>query len=635
MHRTYAKRLARPLATVALAGGLLAPLATLGPLPDAAEAQTAPKPNIIVMIADDLDTKAMESGEDPRVRYNNIFDKIRAQGVELTNAHTVSPLCCPNRAAFLTGRYVHNHGVDENPLGYDKYVGLPLSFPPGGERPLQTANSGQPNSRPANWETADISRGMQNAGYKTVYTGKYLNGYSSQKASGLIPPGWNRWSVFDDADEQYYNYVLFEGSNDANGTQVTGARTPTFGVARTQDTDPPLGVDAPAGPNPSFRNYSTDNLRDRFLAYIDPLLGREPVFAVFSPYGPHSVDAPPGNPNVGTGSVFDRFNSQQDGTCTPAPRHTSDAQQPLSDLNRPVRRGPNNEPDINENLADKKNPFLDMRPLIDDPDPTVQDDIFEINQRHRRRVRCMRSVDDAVGAIVDKVAEKGQLANTYFFFVSDNGVQFGEQNQGQRSTVSGNMIRESSKAQPYDTSTRIPLYIRGPQVTARGPIDVLVRAHDLFSTWLQIGGATALKAGDGRPLQPLFDGAAPDGSDWARKILLVEDRYPTDFDAVIHRNGARFAAFFRFLAGEEANRPIINDVNGPHEEEYYRPDDKRTNVRNVAADPSLADALRWIRMDHMRLSDCTYDKAGTPDGGSVRCSAAENGSMMPLPSDYP
>jgi arylsulfatase A-like enzyme len=90
----------------------------------AAPALAAPtRPNIIVIIADDLgygDTGAYGS---PRVKTPNI-DALAREGVRFTQGYVAHPVCAPSRAALLTGRYQTRFGYEFNPVGRDRTGGV-------------------------------------------------------------------------------------------------------------------------------------------------------------------------------------------------------------------------------------------------------------------------------------------------------------------------------------------------------------------------------------------------------------------------------------------------------------------------------------------------------------------------------
>lgn len=72
-------------------------------------AQATEKPNIIFIVVDDLNDYIDELGGSPEVETPNI-DRITATGTLFTNAECSSPLCCPSRTSFLTGKdasYTH------------------------------------------------------------------------------------------------------------------------------------------------------------------------------------------------------------------------------------------------------------------------------------------------------------------------------------------------------------------------------------------------------------------------------------------------------------------------------------------------------------------------------------------------
>src|SRR5262245_24412005 len=75
----------------------------------------ASKPNIIVIMVDDLDTRAMEllvaNGKMPRFRQRILN---LGTAFYFRNSFVSRSQCCPSRSTFFTGQYAHNHGVFTN-----------------------------------------------------------------------------------------------------------------------------------------------------------------------------------------------------------------------------------------------------------------------------------------------------------------------------------------------------------------------------------------------------------------------------------------------------------------------------------------------------------------------------------------
>jgi N-acetylglucosamine-6-sulfatase len=130
----------------------------------------AQKPNIIEIMADDLDKKPM--------RYMTKINKLlRDQGVTLTNFQTEQSLCCPSRAVSFTGKYAHNNGVIGN------------EYPGGGYVAYHQKDE---------WRALPLW--LQNNGYVTSFSGKYFNEYPRPPqnpevgvSNKFVPPGWNKW----------------------------------------------------------------------------------------------------------------------------------------------------------------------------------------------------------------------------------------------------------------------------------------------------------------------------------------------------------------------------------------------------------------------------------------------------------
>ena len=125
-------------------------------------------------------------------------------------------------------------------------------------------------------------------------------------------------------------------------------------------------------------------------------------------------------------------------------------------------------------------------------------------REYREKLRETEDVDVGFNRIMNALAETNQLDNTYIFFLTDNGYQFGEHNL-------------DKKLWPYEESARTPFVVRGPGVQQDTTSGKLVSQVDLLPTICELAGADTSGV-DGRSLGPLLrDPAAP----W-REYLLVE-----------------------------------------------------------------------------------------------------------------
>jgi arylsulfatase A-like enzyme len=79
---------------------LLAPLGAL----HAAEPKPGAKPNVIVILADDLGWADLSCYGSTFHESPNL-DKLATQGMRFTQAYSSSPYCSPSRAAIMTGRH--------------------------------------------------------------------------------------------------------------------------------------------------------------------------------------------------------------------------------------------------------------------------------------------------------------------------------------------------------------------------------------------------------------------------------------------------------------------------------------------------------------------------------------------------
>jgi arylsulfatase A-like enzyme len=216
------------------------------------------RPNIVFIRTDDQTTSDLYARTPDGVPImRNVLERLAAHGTTFTNSFVSIALCCPSRAAFLTGQYAHNNHVFDN------------APPNGGCGALDAANT--------------LAVWMQNAGYDTVHVGKYLNGYGLGGNGGnggdgetgpplnppttAVPPGWTEWYTTFTAN--YFSYAI-----DENGVLVNHGA--------------------------SERDYNTDVLTEKAVGFIERhATATRPFFLVLDYQAPHNQPVLiPGQPSV-------------------------------------------------------------------------------------------------------------------------------------------------------------------------------------------------------------------------------------------------------------------------------------------------------------------------------------------------
>lgn len=177
-------------------------------------------PNVVVIMVDDLPPL------DHRLyaALPVIRETFLRHGLEFTDFHSETPLCCPARVGFLTGQHTFHHGVDRNSA---------TLF-----RPEMT-----------------LATQLRRAGYQTMLAGKYLNGYS--RLAPAMPLGWDRFSAKEGDD--YYDYSLW---NDGNPT--------------------------PERHGHAAEDYLTDVTRQKAAAQLRAADPSRPIFAWIAANAPHA-----------------------------------------------------------------------------------------------------------------------------------------------------------------------------------------------------------------------------------------------------------------------------------------------------------------------------------------------------------
>ena len=109
-------------------------------------------------------------------------------------------------------------------------------------------------------------------------------------------------------------------------------------------------------------------------------------------------------------------------------------------------------------------------------------------------LRCVKSVDDGIGRVLDYLDENGLADNTVVIYSSDQGWYLGEHGW-------------FDKRWMYEESLKTPLMVRWPGVVKAGSVrDEIVSNLDFAQTFLSLANVDIPKNMQGRSLEDLFRG---------------------------------------------------------------------------------------------------------------------------------
>jgi arylsulfatase A-like enzyme len=265
-----------------------------------------------------------------------------------------------------------------------------------------------------------------------------------------------------------------------------------------------------------FQGYQPDILASQLVDFINSTPADKPFFAMYTPTSPH---LPADDP---------RYDSME--------------------VHPP--RGPS----FDQNTLKPGSPLYARR------GPLTPEDITTSDERFTRMAHAVRSLDDAMGTILNGLGDRSR--DTLVIYLSDNGFMYGEH-------------RRFGKTDAYEESVRIPMVIRFPALvppTQAFTSQALVSNVDIAPT---IAALVHLPwAADGRSLVPLLSGESTS----VRSALLIEhcrgvsrgtppcsglwfygtQTSPSGFDGVV-------TSRYKYVRYDDGSRLLINLRTDPNE----------------------------------------------------------------------
>ncbi|MBM4030714.1 MAG: sulfatase [Planctomycetes bacterium] len=202
----------------------------------------------------------------------------------------------------------------------------------------------------------------------------------------------------------------------------------------------------------------------------------------------------------------------------------------------------------------------------------------ELKWRYQRYIkdylRCVASVDDNVGRMLDFLDKEGLAQDTIVVYTSDNGFFLGDHGWFDKRFM-------------YEESLRVPLLVRYPKAVKPGTTsDRLAINCDYAPTFLDLAGVEPPADLQGRSLRPILEGKPPD--DWRASLYYHYYEFP-GAHAVQRHYGVRTHAHKLIHYYRIGEWELFDLKKDPQE------------LRNVHADPAYAEVLKGLKGELDRL----------------------------------
>lgn len=420
----------------------------------------AGRPNILFIMSDDHAYQAMSCYSGKLNQTPNI-DRIAKEGVIFTNSFVTNSICAPSRAVMLTGKFSHANGHLDNTLAFN---GSQVTFP----------------------------KLLRASGYETAMIGKWH--------LESDPTGFDYWNILPGQGD-YYNPDFIE-----------------------------------MGKRNKIEGYVTNLITDFSIKWLDKRDKKKPFCLLLHHKAPHRCWMPDTSYltkyNDFKFPLPANFYDNYEGRTAAADQqmHMKDFC-PVNDLKMLDKEGEVQGPlrKAFEGQLKRMNPaqraawdkaYLPEIEYYKKANLSGKELLEWSFQRYMEDyMRCISSVDDNIGRILNYLKENNLDENTLVVYTSDQGFYLGEHGWFDKRFM-------------YEESFRTPLVMKLPNKINKGKIEKLVQNIDYAPTFLDLAGIAVPDDVHGKSLVPLITGKKT--KDWRKSVYYHYYEYPGPHDVKRH-----------------------------------------------------------------------------------------------------
>lgn len=412
------------------------------------------RPNIIFIFTDDHALQAISAYGSVINQTPNI-DRLADEGMIFRNAFCTNSICAPSRAVIQTGKHSHLNGVIDNREVFDS---AQVTFP----------------------------KLLMQGGYQTAMIGKW-----HLKSE---PVGFDYWKVLP-GQGNYYNpdFRTPDGMERIEGyvTEIVTDVSIDWLKNGRDKTKPFMLMTQQKAPHRPWQPGL------KYLNMYDDVEIPEPE-TLFDDYSNRASGAP-----IQEMEIDRHMRFSWDLKVEPEPSDSLGYKVWKRRMERytPEQREAWNAAYGPKNIAFKE-ADLSGKALVS----------WKYQRYIKDYLRCIASVDDNIGRLLDYLDEAGLAENTVVIYSSDQGFYLGEHGW-------------FDKRWMYEESLHMPFVVKWPGVTAPGSVNTdMVQNIDFAETFLDMAGLNIPDEMQGNSLVPLLQGNIPD--DWRKSIYYHYYEYP-------------------------------------------------------------------------------------------------------------
>lgn len=217
-------------------------------------------------------------------------------------------------------------------------------------------------------------------------------------------------------------------------------------------------------------------------------------------------------------------------------------------------------------------------------------------------LRCVASMDDNIGRLLDYLDEEGLTENTIVIYTSDQGFFLGDHGWFDKRFM-------------YEESLRMPFIIRYPREIEPGTVNKnMILNVDFPPTFLDYAGIEMPEQMQGTSFRPLLNGEVPEG--WQTSMYYRYWMHLAHHNVYAHYGVRTLRYKLIYYYADALGQPgAIDDPKEP-EWELFDLEKDPYELNNVYSDPAYADVVKELKdeLHHLqrRVGDKPYEKEHIP-----------------------